>query len=94
MRYEDITNGLGESEVVVTAAPQTHQVRHISRDDWATYMAEPLRVLWDIIRSEKHSMILEKADYADFEEFCWVHSKIGCQKQYSKLLCSLDGMQV
>ena len=90
MKYEDIVAGLSENVVHAHATPQLHAPKGVSREDWVAYMARPLQALWDMVKYESQGIMLEKATYADWEEFCWNLTKIRTQASYSQWLCDLD----
>lgn len=92
MKYEDLVNCVGESDVVHKLQPQTHTVKVIGRDDWACYMAQPLRELWHMLKENKHPNLLENLTYSDLEDFCWQFSKKRDAAAYSKWYRELDGM--
>lgn len=92
MKYEDVVDGLGQSEAVARLTPQVHTTQWIRRDDWSVYMAGPIRDLWRLMCYEKDAWLLQKATYADWEDFCWRHTQPQPQEKYSERLQRLDGL--
>jgi len=92
MREEDVVNHIGRTDVVEQAVPQQHRHRFVRRADWATYMAEPLRQLWELIRNGKDADLLQRATYGDWEDFCWNFTRPQPQTFYSKRMCIMDGL--
>lgn len=92
MKYEDIVDGLGQTEVITKLLPQVHTTKWVGREDWSSYMAEPIRELWRLVCYEKDAWLLQKATYADWEDFCWRLTLPRTQDKYSERLQRLDGL--
>lgn len=90
MKFRDIVECVGENESVARLVPQVHANRCIDREEWSIYMAEPLRALWHMVSNEKDAWLLQKATYADWEEFCWRLTTPLPQAKYSQRLCQED----
>lgn len=87
MKYQDLVECLGNNDNVAQLVPQVHINKNIDREQWSMYMAEPLRALWHTILYEKDAWLLQRATYADWEEFCWHLTSPLPQTKYSQRLC-------
>lgn len=93
MRLEDVVESIGKADAVHHLQPQVHAPRHVEREDWAVYMAEPIRELWRMVCREKDAWLLQKATFADWEDFCWRLTRLQPQSHYSARLQALDGLR-
>lgn len=97
MKFEDIVACVGEGDAVLPAAAVAHGRQEVGRDDWKTYMAEHLWRGWNLLRAFRADEcqaveLLDRATFADWEEFCWRFSRRRQAEAYSQALCALDGM--
>lgn len=96
MKYEDVVACIGDSERPDTAPAAPHTHRSVSREDWLAYMADFLRRGWHLLqelREEEGGAVLELATFADWEDFCYGHSRARPAAHYSDLLCRLDQLR-
>ena len=81
---------VGETEVLVPAAPaRENSARQVCEFDWLAFMSQPLRRSWDALqelRSQEGIDFLNKATFADWEEFCLRHTRIHPSAVYSRWL--------
>ena len=93
MKVEQFVENTGDTEVTAPAADAQHRLRPADRDDWAAYMAEPLETMWRAIRCETEGlMLLDAATYADWEDFCWLHTRPRPQTALSRWMLRMDSM--
>lgn len=90
-KTQDVVDHIGRTELPVPAQPVLHRRSEVTRADWAAYNGDFLHKSWRQVREEAQGyLVLDKATFADWEDFCWRLSAKHAPERYTQWSLWMD----